>query len=348
MLTSRFARLVWAFVVVGLLLVVEGSPGVAAVKPSVDQVEELRRQATKARNELQGLDKDLKELRKTVKQSKKRLRDTLAQLAAADAQFEEIREPLAQLANSAYQAPAASGPLSIFGPGGPIEALRASADVNFLAGSDEALINTAKELRERRETLANDAQDLQSQTNLDQAKIKKQQKALFKRIAELNGQLTKMLKRLDLDRDTKLTLLCDTSLVQDSLKFPNGLIPSKYLCQIPQKGFLLRADAALAFLKLNAAYKKRFGVDMCVNDAYRDLAEQQRLYYARPGFAAIPGRSNHGLGQALDLCGGVERSGSLQFTWLEANAKSYGWFHPAWAYSSPFEPWHWEYGTEDR
>ena len=77
-----------------------------------------------------------------------------------------------------------------------------------------------------------------------------------------------------------------------------------------------------------------------------DLAEQRSIYYQRPGFAAIPGRSNHGLGQALDLCGGIQSQGTTQFNWLEANSRKYGWFHPAWAYSSPFEPWHWEFGTE--
>ncbi|WP_460302052.1 D-alanyl-D-alanine carboxypeptidase family protein [Actinocorallia aurea] len=323
------------------------SPGVAAVKPSIDQVESLRKEATKARNELQDLDDDLKGLRTEVKKSRKKLRETLAELAVADAEFDKIREPLAKLANSSYQAPAASGSLSIFGQGDASQSLHASADLTFLAGADQALIDTAGELRERREGLADDAQDLQSQTSLDQAKIKKQQKALFKRIDDLNGRLNKMLNNLDLDRDTELTLRCDTSLVEDSTKFPNGLIPGKYLCKVPQKGYLLRADAALAFVKLNAAYKQRFGVDMCVRDAYRDLAEQQRLYYERPGFAAIPGHSNHGLGQALDLCGGVQTSGSLQFNWLEANAGTYGWFHPSWAYSSPFEPWHWEFGTEE-
>ncbi|GAB2814506.1 hypothetical protein GCM10022221_10460 [Actinocorallia aurea] len=330
-----------------MLIVVVASPGVAAVKPSIDQVESLRKEATKARNELQDLDDDLKGLRTEVKKSRKKLRETLAELAVADAEFDKIREPLAKLANSSYQAPAASGSLSIFGQGDASQSLHASADLTFLAGADQALIDTAGELRERREGLADDAQDLQSQTSLDQAKIKKQQKALFKRIDDLNGRLNKMLNNLDLDRDTELTLRCDTSLVEDSTKFPNGLIPGKYLCKVPQKGYLLRADAALAFVKLNAAYKQRFGVDMCVRDAYRDLAEQQRLYYERPGFAAIPGHSNHGLGQALDLCGGVQTSGSLQFNWLEANAGTYGWFHPSWAYSSPFEPWHWEFGTEE-
>ena len=61
------------------------------------------------------------------------------------------------------------------------------------------------------------------------------------------------------------------------------------------------------------------------------------------GLAAVPGRSNHGLGLAVDLCGGVERFRSPEFNWMEQNGKKYGWIHPDWAYSSPFEPWHWEY-----
>jgi LAS superfamily LD-carboxypeptidase LdcB len=115
------------------------------------------------------------------------------------------------------------------------------------------------------------------------------------------------------------------------------------LCPLQQKGFSLRADATIAFVSLNEAYRQRFGKPMCVTDAYRSLAEQQSIYYRRPGFAAVPGRSNHGLGLAVDLCGGVERAGSAEFVWMEKNSKRYGWFHPSWAYSSPFEPWHWEY-----
>jgi LAS superfamily LD-carboxypeptidase LdcB len=106
---------------------------------------------------------------------------------------------------------------------------------------------------------------------------------------------------------------------------------------------MLRADAALAFYKLNAAYKKRFKQNMCLTDSYRSLADQQRIYSQRPGMAAVPGRSNHGLGTAIDICGGVQNQGSTPFNWLLANSLKYGWFHPQWAYSSPFEPWHWEF-----
>ncbi len=344
--TPRSAKLAAVLLMMVSLVVTGVPPEVAALAPGIEEVEELRRKANDARDELEKLDKSWKDQQTELKKSKKRLRETLEQLAVADAEFEKMREPLAELANSAYQAPTASGTLSLFGMAAPGEALRGSADVSFLANNNNGMLKTAKELRERRETLANQAQDLQSSTAVDQAKIAKQKKTLFNRINQLTNQLNKMLKNLDLDRDTRLTLTCDTALAEEASQFPNGLIPSKYLCKLPQKGFMLRADAALGFYKLNAAYKKQFGRDMCVRDAYRDLAEQRRIYYQRPGFAAIPGRSNHGLGQALDLCGGIESQGTSQFNWLEANSRKYGWFHPSWAYVSPFEPWHWEFGTE--
>ncbi|TDB92052.1 peptidase M15, partial [Actinomadura sp. 7K534] len=42
-------------------------------------------------------------------------------------------------------------------------------------------------------------------------------------------------------------LTCDEGLATEAKQFPNGLIPSKYLCALPQKGHRLRADAALGF-----------------------------------------------------------------------------------------------------
>ena len=344
--TPRSAKLAAVLLTMVSLVLTGVPPEVAALAPGVEEVEQLRKKAAEARDELEKLEKSWKDQQVKLKQSKKKLRETLEQLAVADAEFEKMREPLSELANASYQAPTASSTLSLFGMLAPDQALRGSADVTFLANNNNGLLKTAKELRERREKLANQAQDLQSSTAIDQAKIAKQKKTLLNRINQLTNQLNKMLKNLDLDRDTRLTLTCDTALAKDAAEFPNGLIPSKYLCKLPQKGFMLRADAALAFYKLNAEYKKRFGKDMCLRDAYRDLAEQKRLYYTRPGFAAIPGRSNHGLGQALDLCGGIESQGSVQFNWLRANSTRFGWFHPSWAYVSPFEPWHWEFGAE--
>ncbi|MFD0903288.1 M15 family metallopeptidase [Actinomadura sediminis] len=131
------------------------------------------------------------------------------------------------------------------------------------------------------------------------------------------------------------------------LDYANGRIPDEELCPLPQEDESLRADAAAAFYELNAAYHERFGEEMCVRSSYRSYERQAELYESMPaGMAAAPGNSKHGLGIAADLCGGVEEEGTPQFEWLEDNAGEYGWFHPDWAYSNPYEPWHWEYGGD--
>lgn len=134
------------------------------------------------------------------------------------------------------------------------------------------------------------------------------------------------------------------------LEYDNGRIPDEELCPLPQEDESLRADAAAAFYKLNAAYHEEFGEEMCVRSSYRSYERQAELYESMPaGMAAAPGNSKHGLGIAADLCGGVEEEGTPQFEWLEDNAEEYGWIHPDWAYSNPYEPWHWEFdvGQDD-
>ncbi|MFG2088559.1 MULTISPECIES: D-alanyl-D-alanine carboxypeptidase family protein [unclassified Spirillospora] len=132
--------------------------------------------------------------------------------------------------------------------------------------------------------------------------------------------------------------------------YPNGRIPVGELCPLPQRDEHLRADAAVAFYKLNAAYQEHFGDEMCVRSSYRGYEKQEELYRTMPaGYAARPGNSKHGIGISVDLCDGVQDGGSPQFKWLEDNSEKYGWIHPAWAYSNPYEPWHWEFdvGQDD-
>ena len=129
--------------------------------------------------------------------------------------------------------------------------------------------------------------------------------------------------------------------------YPNGRIPPEALCPVlGTTGGLLRADAAYAFNRLSAEYARRFGQPICVTDTYRSYDEQVLVRARRGGFAATPGRSNHGWGTAADLCGGIEDFDSAAHAWLELNAPLFGWFHPAWADrgGSLPEPWHWEYG----
>jgi D-alanyl-D-alanine carboxypeptidase len=323
-------------------VIVAPQPGAAARE---DPVAELRRSASQARADLEKATKQMSSRQKELARSQERLRATLQDLAKADAELDRIREPLARLANAAYQQPA-SGSLSIFGSGDPSGALRHSADVTHIAEQQQALVRQADGLHKRRQQLVSTSQDLQSRNAVEQTRLQQEIDGLKAKSAQLTKDLTAKLRQLEVDRERKLRASCDESLAAKSVEFPNGLIPAKYLCNLPQKGEQLRADAALGFYKLNFAYKRRFGRNMCVTDSYRSLADQQRVYVQRPGFAAVPGTSNHGKGQALDLCGGIQLGGSVQFNWMEANARKYGWFHPAWAYSNPYEPWHWEFGTE--
>jgi len=324
-----------------------GAPHASAATRQRDTVETLRREAAKARTELVKATRQMKSRRKELAKSQAKLRETLKDLAAAEAELNEIRQPVARLANASYQQPGAGGTMSIFGPGDVGDGLRSTADMAYIAGGRQALVRQADELQQRRQRLASTAQELQSRNAVEQTKLEQQIQSLRSRSEQLTKQLTAMLDQIRADREKRLKAMCPQNLAAGARRFPNGLIPSQYLCPLPQKGEQLRADAALAFYKLNDAYKARFGRDMCVTDSYRSLAEQHRVYAERPGFAAVPGTSNHGRGQAVDLCGGVQIAGSVQFRWMEANSRRFGWFHPAWAYSNPFEPWHWEYGSED-
>jgi hypothetical protein len=130
--------------------------------------------------------------------------------------------------------------------------------------------------------------------------------------------------------------------------YGNGQIPSSVLCDLgwaPDQ--LLRCDAAVELEDLNDAFRAEFGRNLDVTDGYRSYAEQLSVAASKGGLAAVPGTSNHGWGQAVDLSGGIESFGTAEHAWMVANAGEYGWKHPAWAQAGGSKPeaWHWEYGT---
>jgi LAS superfamily LD-carboxypeptidase LdcB len=318
------------------------APGYAAQQSGPSTVQELQKQAVKARTDLENATKELDSRRQALGRSQAKLKATLADLGVADTDLNQIRAPLSRLANNAYEG-GENGSMAIFSAGDPQGALSSAADLLYLANAQDALVKRAAELRKRQEDLAATAQDLQSKNGVEQAKVQQQINALKAKSVQLTRQLTQALSKLS--GVQKLAAACDPSLVAEARKYPNGLIPARYLCPLPQPHRMLRADAALAFYKLNAAYKARFKTNMCLTDSYRSLATQQRIYSQRPSMAAVPGHSNHGLGTAIDICGGVQNQGSVQFNWLLANSQKYGWSHPKWAYVNPFEPWHWEFNS---
>jgi peptidoglycan DL-endopeptidase CwlO len=126
----------------------------------------------------------------------------------------------------------------------------------------------------------------------------------------------------------------------------NGQIPVETLCQLGTFRHALRCDAAASYGQLNAAYTTAFGTPLCITDSYRSLASQISAFQRKPKLAAVPGTSNHGWALAVDLCGGINVSGSVQWTWMTANAARFGFVQPDWAAprGEKPEPWHWEYG----
>ena len=127
---------------------------------------------------------------------------------------------------------------------------------------------------------------------------------------------------------------------------PNGFLSAGSLCPLATaRGHRLRTDAARAFDALNAARLAAAGAPLCITDSYRDYPSQVDVFRRKPGLAATPGRSQHGWGLAVDLCGGVQTFGSEPHLWMQLNAPAFGWRHPAWAglRGSRPEAWHWEY-----
>ncbi|PAK96743.1 D-alanyl-D-alanine carboxypeptidase [Brevibacterium casei] len=122
----------------------------------------------------------------------------------------------------------------------------------------------------------------------------------------------------------------------------NGQLPDEWLCDLGKGGHKLRADAAVSFAEMNAAYKKETGKEIPITDSYRSLEGQVSVAGRKPGLSARPGTSMHGWGIALDLGGGTE-SKTGPWDWLVKNAGKFGWENPDWAKSSKYEPWHWEY-----
>ncbi len=128
--------------------------------------------------------------------------------------------------------------------------------------------------------------------------------------------------------------------------YANGFLPAEVLCPLPGRpDQRLRTDAAQSFSAMDAARVASGLPALCLTDTYRDYAGQVDVFARKPGLAAVPGRSQHGWGLAIDFCGGVERFDGEAHLWLKANAARFGWVHPAWAEPGGSRPeaWHWEF-----
>lgn len=148
-----------------------------------------------------------------------------------------------------------------------------------------------------------------------------------------------------------------------STGYANGLIPASAMTALSVGGMLLGPAAGNFELLRAAAARDGFTVTITsAADAFRTYAVQERIfrerytttylagrptkvwngrtYWLRPGMAtaAVPGKSNHGYGIAVDIAS-VGGFGSRFYAWLLDNAPLYGWSNAEGR--SIGEAWHW-------
>lgn len=244
------------------------------------------------------------------------------------------------------------------------DAADAAASADYLAGARSADRQHFARLAARQQQVAKRAVAARTQREKATARAEKAQKAaaagvakqraavaaLEKAVGDKRAKLSKlgvedgMIAGVDLNALTTASKapLC----TEENASYPNGQWPDSALCGLKSaSGHKLRPSAARAYDALSAAYLKANGTNLCITDSYRSLASQIDVKKRKPTLAAKPGTSNHGLGLAVDLCGGIESFGTPQHIWMQQHAPLFGFFHPSWAQAggSKPEPWHWEY-----
>lgn len=123
-----------------------------------------------------------------------------------------------------------------------------------------------------------------------------------------------------------------------------------------ESNFCLTENTYNAFLALNDALYLDTGESLIISSAWRSLQTQEYFAKYRGEFAAIPGRSEHQLGTAID----VDRKGALEedyfgdskaYLWMKENASRFGFVQSFTKEyqeltGTPEEPWHFRFVGE--
>ncbi|HEU0101910.1 MAG TPA: M15 family metallopeptidase [Mycobacteriales bacterium] len=320
-------------------------PDPVAVARAQAEVDRLAAEATRATVELTAGTEKWEQGQARLAQTQAAAFTAGMAAQAALERAEQARALLARVVNAAYRAPRPdSFTLALTSPPGQLEqAVLADAALDQVQGNQEQSLRAATEEGARAAELAAQADALKAQAEAEARDLEAQVAVLQARATAIRTGLDEATARLAAARLLPAPVpgtggaLC-TGL--PTTGFPNGFLPVEALCPLTVGGgHRLRADAAAAFNRLHATHP------LCVTDSYRSYGEQVDVYARKPGLAAVPGSSNHGLGVAVDFCGGVETFGTPEYLWMQAHAPAYGWVHPAWAEpgGSRPEPWHWEY-----
>ena len=89
-------------------------------------------------------------------------------------------------------------------------------------------------------------------------------------------------------------------------------------------------------------FKQRYALEDLGRKPTVTRTYENATWYLKPGMApcSTPGKSNHGLGLAIDL----DVTSGKVLDWLCANAPTYGFYLQSDDPTSPeFEAWHWQY-----
>jgi len=347
---------------------VPAAAGVTAPAPTVDAAEaevtalglEFERttaELTAGTVRYEAGEAELADTQSRAVQARSTAEEALAAAAAA-------RVRLGRVVNAAYRSPRPERvTLALVAlPGQLGEAAFGDAALDHVRGNQQEVLHEATAEGVRAQALKAEADQLEVQATAEAADLQAQLAALQSEAAATQVRLEAAAARLQAARAAEQARLAaveaaarvaaGTASLADAsgggalctgtstVGFPNGFLPAEALCPLSVgNGHRLRADAAKAFNALAAAHP------VCVTDSYRSYGAQVDVYGRKPGLAAIPGTSNHGLGLAVDFCGGVESFGTPAYLWMKANAPTYGFVHPAWAEpgSGRPEPWHWEF-----
>lgn len=349
----------------------QAGPPVRLLPLTPEQAAAERAAVERARAEVTDLDAEVRRTAEELTAGTVRLEEGRARLAGTQTRAFQAREAsdrararaaaaralLARVVNAAYRTPRPDSlTRALASPSGRLaEVVLADAEL------DRVHVNQADALREataqgaRAQELVLEADRLQADAAAQTAELEGQVAALSASAQATRRRLEAAAARLQAAQSSADQTTRDAAALQALIDisggaalcrststdgYPNGFLPPDVLCPVAVgSGHRLRADAAAAFNALLAVRP------LCVTDSYRSYGAQVDVYARKPNLAAVPGTSNHGLGVALDLCGGVETFGSEAHEWMKANAPRFGWIHPAWAGAggSRPEPWHWEF-----
>jgi len=352
----------------GLTVLAVPSPAradeVSAAEARVDKLQDLVRRTA---DQLEAGTRRWEADRASLKRVNLRLLNTRGHIKAAEHNAAAGQARVTAVARRLYMSPAPTGVNLAFskGPDEIIEALQIRGALNQAAGGDGQIIARAQTARVRLQQEERVAQQLTAEAELLASRSAARLRDLNALAQRTADQLSAAENALQRARGERAARAAKARAARNRATAPrysfsggpactgrstanqqNGNLDPASLCPLwMAPGERLRYDAAPWFNKMSQYHARTRGGPLCVTDSYRSYSEQVSVYRRKPGLAAVPGRSEHGWGKAVDLCGGVQNFGSSAYNWMKANAGKFGFFHPSWAEPSGSKPeaWHWEF-----